>query len=92
MRFDETVYHMFGPGLVHLTRERELSVFALFTSISAVWGAPGLGAYAAANRFQEALIAERRAAGLPGVAIAWRPWAEGGMASASARRALRAEP
>ena len=26
MRFDETVYHMFGKGLVDLTRERELLI------------------------------------------------------------------
>jgi len=64
-----------------ITRDRNLSAFVVFTSIAGVWGSVGLGAYAAANRFQDSIVTQRRADGLPGLAIAWGPWADGGMVS-----------
>src|SRR5262249_9218612 len=42
----------------------ELDAFVLFSSVAAVWGAGGQGAYAAANTFVDGLAEQRRAMGL----------------------------
>ncbi|MBV9555272.1 MAG: KR domain-containing protein, partial [Alphaproteobacteria bacterium] len=64
--------------LDRLTRDDPLDLFWLFSSATALVGAPGQGAYAAANHALEALARQRRSAGRPALAIAWGPIADAG--------------
>ncbi|MFE2449687.1 SDR family NAD(P)-dependent oxidoreductase, partial [Streptomyces sp. NPDC059426] len=74
-----------AAGAAHLDEllgDRELDAFVVFSSIAGVWGSGAQAAYSAANAYLDALVEERRARGLAGTAVAWGPWAEGGMATA----------
>ena len=64
-----------------LTQHLPLDFFICFSSIAAVMGSPGQCNYSAANAVVDALMAERRSLGLPGMSINWGPWAEVGMAA-----------
>ncbi|MFC5719434.1 type I polyketide synthase [Streptomyces gamaensis] len=79
-------------GATHLDNllgEQELDAFVLFSSISGVWGSGLQTAYASANAFLDGLAARRRAKGLTATAIAWGPWADGGMVTGSDEEHLR---
>ena len=71
-----------GAWTLHrLTEELPLDLFVLFSSASALLGAPGQGSYVAANCFLDALAHHRRAQGRPALSIDWGPWAGSGMAA-----------
>ncbi|MGW4890050.1 type I polyketide synthase, partial [Streptomyces murinus] len=79
-------------GATHLDEllgDRELDAFVLFSSIAGVWGSGGQTAYAAANAHLDGLAARRRARGLTATAIAWGPWADGGMVTDADEEHLR---
>jgi acyl transferase domain-containing protein/NADP-dependent 3-hydroxy acid dehydrogenase YdfG/acyl carrier protein len=67
-------------NLHRATARLPLAQFQCFSSIVATLGSPGQCAYGAANAYVEALVAQRRAHGLPGQVIGWGLWAGDGMA------------
>jgi thioester reductase-like protein len=71
-------------GALHLDRcSRGLphGFFVVYSSLAAALGSPGQVAYGAANGWLDGLMLQRQAAGLPGLALNWGPWAGGGMAA-----------
>ena len=73
---------VYGAWLLHhSTREMDLDLFVMFSSISGVMGMQGLANYAAANTFLDALAHERRTQKLPATSVAYGTWGGDGMAS-----------
>ncbi|MQY09721.1 type I polyketide synthase [Actinomadura macrotermitis] len=60
--------------LHELTRDLDLTAFVLISSAGGLVLAAGQGGYAAANLFLDTLAETRRAAGLPGTALAYGLW------------------
>jgi acyl carrier protein len=81
-----------------LTRADPIELFLLFSSATTLVGAPGQGAYVAANMALESLSRKRQAEGRPALAIAWGPIEDAGYLSerpemlASLARRLGARP
>jgi acyl transferase domain-containing protein/acyl carrier protein len=71
-----------------LSRDWPLDFFIQTSSVSALWGADGYGAYAAANGGLDALTGLRRSSGLPAASIAFGPWDLVGMTDAADRANL----
>ncbi|MGP4054730.1 type I polyketide synthase [Mycobacterium sp. 4D054] len=67
--------------LHEVTADKDLDWWVGFSSIVSLLGSPGQAAYACANAWLDGLVAWRRAAGLPGIAINWGQWADVGLAS-----------
>ncbi|MER5891037.1 SDR family NAD(P)-dependent oxidoreductase, partial [Streptomyces sp. NPDC001941] len=76
----ERLARVYGPKadavrhLDELTRGLQLDAFVVYSSVSAVFMGAGSGSYAAANAYLDGLMARRRAAGLPGLSLAWGLW------------------
>ncbi|MFJ4659051.1 SDR family NAD(P)-dependent oxidoreductase, partial [Nocardia sp. NPDC088792] len=94
---DDQIHNVFAPKvdaawhLHELTRDQDLTFFAVFSSLAGTLGSPGQGNYAAANVFLDAMISHRRSAGLPGISLAWGPWDQaagltGGLTETDVRR------
>lgn len=64
-----------------VTRSQPVRQFVLFSSAAALVGNPGQSVYCAANGFLEGLARQRRAQGLPAIAMQWGAIADVGMFS-----------
>ncbi len=70
------------------TTGRDLDFWIVFSSVASLLGSPGQGAYAAANAWVDALVAWRRAAGLPATSVNWGQWAQVGVAQSLSMDAI----
>ena len=61
-------------NLHQLTKNMDLDLFMMFSSISGIMGLPGLANYAAANSFIDVLAYLRQAQGLPATSVAYGTW------------------
>jgi len=71
-----------GAWWLHsLTRDLDLDMFVLYSSVTALIGNRGQANHAAANSFLDALAHHRRALGLAATSVNWGVWAEIGSAA-----------
>jgi acyl transferase domain-containing protein/acyl carrier protein len=63
------------------TRDCELDMFLLFSSVSALWGSVDLSHYTAANQFLDSLAYQCRREGRHALSINWGPWSAVGMSA-----------
>ena len=70
------------------TLTRALDWWVGFSSVASLLGSPGQAAYASASAWLDALVAWRRASGLPATVINWGPWSEVGVARSLAGSVL----
>lgn len=79
---------VYGAWNLHTaTIDQPLDWFCSFSSVAAMVGSPGQGAYSAANSWLDAFTRWRRTQGLPSIAIAWGAWAQIGRGAALAEAA-----
>ncbi|MGW6935775.1 type I polyketide synthase [Lentzea sp. NPDC054927] len=78
-----------GWHLHRATLGLDLENFILFSSTTALLGAPGQAHYAAANAFLDGLAHYRRGLGLQALSVAWGPWEAGMVARLSERLRAR---
>nr|AYM54555.1 hypothetical protein [Racemicystis crocea] len=71
------------------TSNRPLDFFLIYSSVAALFGAPGQGNYAAASAFVDALARARAGARLPAMSVQWGAFAEVGLAAAQKNRGER---
>ena len=89
---EELIDRDFAPkayGAWHLHQAsagQPLDWFCSFSSVAALFGSPGQGAYAAANSWLDTFTAWRRSQGLPATAIAWGAWDQIGKGAGLAQR------
>ncbi len=79
----ERVWAPKAVGAVRLhdaTANRQLDWWVGFSSVASLLGSPGQAAYACANAWLDALVAWRKAAGLPATTINWGQWSDVGVA------------
>jgi phthiocerol/phenolphthiocerol synthesis type-I polyketide synthase D len=70
------------------TADRQLDWWVGFSSVASLLGSPGQAAYACGNAWLDALVAWRRAAGLPATTINWGQWSDVGVARSLALSVL----
>lgn len=90
---DDALYAK-GRGAIAIERllaARHHAIEVYFSSVHTLVGAPELAAYAAANRFQDALAARHRDRGRRAWSISWSRWAGPGMSQDVAGGDLAAE-
>ena len=68
-----------AANLDRATRGAALDYFVAFSSATTMVGNPGQGAYVAANGYLQGLMRQRRADGLPGLAVGWGAIADVGV-------------
>jgi acyl transferase domain-containing protein len=75
-----------GWLLSELSRDLKLECFVVFSSILSLIGSAGQANYSAANAFLDGLVGQRRAEGLPALALNFGPWARSGLATESGEK------
>jgi phthiocerol/phenolphthiocerol synthesis type-I polyketide synthase C len=78
-------------NLDRATRNAAPDYFVVYSSATTMVGNPGQAAYVAANGFLQGLMRQRRARGVPGLAVAWGAIADAGVLARDAETVARLE-